>query len=158
VTSQRWLPVPVENGRMEPPPQLFAAPVVVRQSTRARDYFLVLLLMAVSGALGAGAVEYSHRERDNEATDASISLPAEVRLRVGEPVELQATTNGRRVCWLSLDRGLVLKPAGPRGVWLWGTRPGTYRLVAWSALRDTPTLNASASVVVGDEDEHGVAK
>jgi len=142
---------PYENGQAGEAAMSVRLPAYVEAAPpRRRDYVLVALLMLVAGAVGAGAVEYAHMTRAGAPAEPSISPPAEIRLKVGEPQEVEATTPGRRVCWLALDQEIQLKPAGAKSVWVWGTRPGSYRLIAWGAAGDVPSLNASTTVLVED--------
>jgi len=111
--------------------------------------------MLAAGAVGAGAVEYGHRAHETSPAEPSLTVPAEVHGRAGEPLEVAATTTGRRVVWLSLDPELALKPAGPKSVWAWAAHPGRYRVIAWSAAGDTPTTNVNAVVVIDDDGKGG---
>lgn len=165
------VPVMPENGRgavpmstVEPGPQypLFPLPRAsfhVGPRYGPRDVLLVLLLMAVTAGTTLVTVKYEDWQHQQAlasgepAGDGTLSLPAEVRVQVGEPQELLATTRGRRVVWMSLDRELVLKPASQKSVWVWGNKPGTYRLIAWSAVDGMPTMNATTIVTVEQQKE-----
>ena len=145
-TRSIYMPVPYENGQMStvPIPQMYAQ----QQQSRARDYLLVILLMIVAGAIGAGAIEYRYLQNNLNPIEPTIVIPPEIHIKAGEPQQIEAITTGKRVIWLSLDPELTLKPAGLKNVWLWASKPGSYRLIAWSAAGDVPTLNASTTVIV----------
>ena len=123
--------------------------VIVQQTPKAahvlKDLLLVVLLMATAFGGGAALMEYKHWEAQQQivpAGEGSLFLPAEINLAVGEPSELRAETRGRRVVWMPLDKEIALRTASPKSVWVWATEPGDYRIIAWTAVDNLPTVNA----------------
>jgi hypothetical protein len=120
----------------------------------SKDALLVVLLVVVAAGGAYLYNEYQHRELDaarvGTVADALI-LPNEIKLVVGEPKELRADTRGKRVYWMALDPEIQLRPQDSKSVWVWGMKPGTYRITAWSAVNGLPTPNANCTVKVEAE-------
>jgi hypothetical protein len=83
--------------------------------------------------------------------DNALILPPELKLVVGEPAELRADTRGKRVVWMSLDKEVSLRPADAKSVWVWAQRPGSYRVIAWTAVGGLPTSNATCIIQAAEQ-------
>lgn len=81
-----------------------------------------------------------------------LTLPAEVKAKPGEFVVIRATTEGKIVRWVFLDSGISLLPGellkDNSTAVAFGLRPGAYRLLAYSAKGDDPTLPAVCKVII----------
>ena len=102
---------------------------------------VVILLVIISGAGGYLAAEYKHWERQQSARlggagDGFLRVPAEITVKLGEPAQLTADTNSASVRWQPLNSEISLAEKGPREVWVWAKKPGTYRLQVLAARND----------------------
>jgi len=83
----------------------------------------------------------------------TIKLPATVSGETGAFVTLAAETNGTRVRWKVLDRGLQLFPAellkDTKSTVVVAQSPGQYRVICWTAGGNTPSEEAECLVVIG---------
>lgn len=88
------------------------------------------------------------------AVDPAVKLPAEVRGEVGAFVRVPADSTGKEVRWFAADKGLNVFPVellrDSRTAVVTAQAPGRYRLVAYTALADVPSLPAECVVVVGE--------
>ena len=84
----------------------------------------------------------------------ALKLPAEVRGAPGEFVRVPAETTGKAVSWYVVDAGLNLFPIELQKSTLTAVvttvRPGRYRLLAYTAKGDAPSLPAVCVVIIGD--------
>ena len=82
-----------------------------------------------------------------------ISLPASVQVATGDYVILKAVTKGETVVYVPLSEGLkVLDPALLKDAksFVATGKPGSYRLLAYSAIDSKPTQPAYTLIVIGD--------
>lgn len=83
-----------------------------------------------------------------------VDVPAEVKGDVGAFVPLRAKTDGAVVKFVALDAGLNVFPADlladKRATVVTATKPGRYRVLAYSSVKDDPTEPAIVTVVIGD--------
>jgi hypothetical protein len=88
------------------------------------------------------------------AAPPELSLPAEVPGAVGAFVRVPATTQGKVVQWLSLDAGLAVFPVellrDSKTAVVTAPKAGRFRLVAYTAAGDEPSLPAFCTVIIGD--------
>src|SRR6516162_8927215 len=115
--------------------------------------FLVIVLMILSLFIGHSIKEFldSDMVKAKPGPSATLKLPTVIDLVVGEPKELRADTPGKRVIWMSMDDEVKLKPMDNKGVWIYATKPGSYRITAWTSINDIPTLNEVCTVKVESE-------
>jgi hypothetical protein len=82
-----------------------------------------------------------------------VDVPAEVKGEPGAFVAIRAKTDGKVVRFVALDAGLNVFPAellaDKRATVVSATRPGRYRLLAYSSVKDDPTDPAVVVVVIG---------
>lgn len=82
-----------------------------------------------------------------------ISLPATVQGEIGQPIPVPATTNGRNVTWIVMDKGLYLFPVellkDTRTAVASGGTKGKFRLMALTAIADEISQPAFCIVVIG---------
>jgi hypothetical protein len=82
----------------------------------------------------------------------TLTLPAEVRGQPGSFISIPAKTDGKIVRWVSLDSGLQLFPVellkdSKTAV---ATGPtGSYRLLAYTSVKDSPSEPAICVVIIG---------
>jgi hypothetical protein len=82
-----------------------------------------------------------------------ISLPASVQVATGDYVILKAVTKGETVVYVPLSEGLrVLDPALLKDAksFVATGKPGSYRLLAYSAIDNRPTQPAYTTIVIGE--------
>ena len=88
------------------------------------------------------------------AWPAEVKLPAEVKGEPGAFVRVTAETKGKMVQWFAVDTGLNLFPVDllrdTKTAVVTASRPGRYRLLAYSATGDEPGAPAVTTVVIGD--------
>lgn len=86
------------------------------------------------------------------ATPPPLSLPAKVKGQPGAFVTIAATTTGKSVKWLVLDPGLQLFPVdllkSTTTAIVVGSTPGSYRLLAVTALGDEVSEPAICEVLI----------
>lgn len=84
----------------------------------------------------------------------AVKLPSEARGAVGAFVEITGETSGAVVAWYVVDPGLSLFPPArlkdTKTAVVTSPRPGRYRLLAYSAVGQQPTIPAVCVVVIGD--------
>jgi hypothetical protein len=89
----------------------------------------------------------------------TLELPAEVKGQVGQFLRVPAKTDGSMVQWYSLDPGLNVFPVDllkdSKTAVIVGTKEGRFRLMAYTALKDTPSLPAVCVIVIGDSPDPG---
>jgi hypothetical protein len=117
-----------------------------------------LILFAMIGLLMIGAslptwIEQADWLKPKAIQDGTINLPQEISVTVGEPQQLRADTAGTNVVWMSLDQEIKLRPLDRKAVWVYGTKPGEYRITAWSSVNNKPTMNSICVVKVTDPDK-----
>ena len=81
-----------------------------------------------------------------------LTLPLEVKAKPGEFVVIRAKTDCKLVRWVLLDPGISVLPGEllkeQATTVVFGLRPGAYRLLAYSAKDDEPTLPAFCKVTI----------
>jgi hypothetical protein len=89
----------------------------------------------------------------------TLELPNEVKGQVGQFLRVPAKTDGTIVQWYSLDPGLNVFPVDllkdSKTAVIVGTKEGRFRLMAYTALKDTPSLPAVCVIVIGDAPDPG---
>lgn len=84
----------------------------------------------------------------------TVKLPAEVKGDVGAFVRVPAETVEKEVRWYSPDAGLAVFPVellkDSKTAVVTATKAGRYRMVAWTAKGDVPSLPAECVVVIGN--------
>lgn len=107
--------------------------------TRAKPFYALALLLL------CGAVALAEPE---------ISLPKEVIGQPGQFIMIPATTSGSDVKWYSCDSGLALFPSqllrDNKTAIAIASKPGRYRLLAWTAKGDLASEAAVCILVIGD--------
>lgn len=82
-----------------------------------------------------------------------VEVPGEVTGEVGAFVAIRAKTDGKAVRFVPLDAGLNVFPADllsdKKSTVVSSARPGRYRLLAYSSVKDDPTEPAVVVVVIG---------
>lgn len=82
----------------------------------------------------------------------SITVPEEVKGKVGQPIALTASKADGQVEWIVVDPGLYLTPAeflrDSKTTFATAPAPGTYRVIAITAKADIPSRPAWINVVV----------
>lgn len=82
----------------------------------------------------------------------TIKLPNEIKGSVGEPVVIKSETNGRVVKWFTLDKNVKIFPSellkDSKIAVAIAIAPGKYRVVAYTALNDTPSEVALANLII----------
>lgn len=100
-------------------------------------YAATVCLLAAAAALAAPPVE----------------LPKEVSGEVGAFVTLRGKTDGAVVRFVPLDAGLAVFPADlladKKATVVSAAKPGRYRVLAYSSVKDDPTEPAVVTVVIG---------
>jgi hypothetical protein len=84
------------------------------------------------------------------ADGPTINLPASLTARPGRLVVVKATTNGKAVKWVSLSDEADLLPYLDNSAIFNAATPGTYRILAYTALGDVPSEPAICTVTVGE--------
>lgn len=88
------------------------------------------------------------------AFSQTIELPAEVKGTKGQFIRVPAKTDGTVVMWYSLDEGLNVFPVellkDSKTAVVSAPADGRYRLLAYTALKDSPSLPSICVVVVGN--------
>jgi hypothetical protein len=83
-----------------------------------------------------------------------VELPAEVAGAPGAFVTVRGKTDGKAVRFVALDPGLNVFPAelltDRKATVVTATKPGRYRLLAYSSVKDDPTDPAIVVVVIGE--------
>ncbi len=83
-----------------------------------------------------------------------VELPSEVKGEVGTFVTLRGKTDGKVVRFVALDSGLAVFPADlladKKATVVSAAKPGRYRVLAYSSVKDDPTEEATVTVVIGD--------
>lgn len=82
-----------------------------------------------------------------------VKLPTKVEGQPGDFIEVKSEADGKEVRWYAPDAGLKLFPVhllkDTKTAVVIATKPGSYRLVAWTAKGDIPSAEAVCIVVVG---------
>lgn len=87
------------------------------------------------------------------ANAQGLTLPTEIAGEAGGFVGIKATTEGKSVRWVSLTPGLHVLPfalADQKATVVTATRPGRYRLLAYSAVGGEPTDPVVTTVIFSD--------
>lgn len=83
-----------------------------------------------------------------------VEVPGEVKGDVGAFVAIRATTAGKVVKFVPLDPGLNVFPADlladKKATVVSASKPGKYRVLAYSSVKDDPTEPVVVTVVIGD--------
>lgn len=117
-----------------------------------KDFAHLFLVIVLAAGGGFVASEWNALKQAGAiGTEGSLRIPAELKTTVGEPAELRADTNGKRVVWMSLDNELKLRPMDSKGIWVFAAKAGTYRVTAWTSVGNLPTTNALCLVKVEEE-------
>lgn len=94
-----------------------------------------------------------------KATDSVLTVPAEVKGDVAAFIRIDATTSGKLVRWLAIDRGLNVFPSellrDSKSTVVTATSAGNYRLLAWTSVNDVPSDVAICLVKVGTGPDPG---
>jgi hypothetical protein len=125
-------------------------------------FFLLVLIIGIAGFGGYGLAKFESYQQSNapggvDPNEGALRIPETLTVPMSEPVEIRADTSGRRVIWMSLDQELKLRPIDNRACWLYGTKSGEYRLIAWTAVNNLPTQNAVCIVKVGTPEKTGTS-
>lgn len=84
-----------------------------------------------------------------------LKVPAEVRGEVAAFITVVAETDGKSVKFVPLDAGLSVFPAGllanPKATVVTSARPGSYRLLSYTAKGDVPSEPQTTLVVIGGQ-------
>jgi hypothetical protein len=84
----------------------------------------------------------------------SITMPAEIAAEVGVFVTISPTTTGKHVVFHAIDPGLSVFPpnllSNPKVTVVVAQRAGRFRLIAYTAAADVPSLPAMTTIVVGN--------
>jgi len=82
-----------------------------------------------------------------------VKLPAEVAGDVGQFIRIPASADGPQVRWYAISPGLNVFPVellkDSKTCVVTAAQPGRYRLIAWTAKSNVPSLAAEVVVVVG---------
>lgn len=78
-----------------------------------------------------------------------VQLPERFAARPGLPVQLTAKTNGKTLRWVSLSEDLALFPYLENTAIAISPLTGSYRVLCYTALGDTPSSPAFTVIVVG---------
>lgn len=85
--------------------------------------------------------------------EPQISLPQNLTGEESQYIAVRATTNGKRVQWYAVTKGLQVFPSemliDSRSTVVSAAKPGKYRLMAYTALGDKPSVAADCVIVVG---------
>ena len=110
------------------------------------------ILIAFALALPLSAQESPPAPAKPERGDSILRLPGTVHGLANTFVTVQAVTNCKMVRWLPLDAGLQIVPSeklkDPREIIVLGP-PGSYRVLAYTALGDVPSEPSITVVVLG---------
>lgn len=115
-----------------------------------KDFLIIFLLLVLTFLGGAWAPDLREMATAAVSDAKPLRIPPAVAITTAEPGEIQADTRGRRVMWLPLDKEIKLRPQNSKSVWVWGSKAGQYRLVAWTAVNGLPTPNEVCIVTVSD--------
>ena len=90
----------------------------------------------------------------NIAVAQEVKLPETLSGQVGEPITVKAETDGTIVRWYVVDNGLfMIDPEllkSTKAISVWSLKPGKYRLICWTAKKDTPSQPAQTMILVGN--------
>ena len=82
-----------------------------------------------------------------------VTVPSEVQGEVSDFVTIRAKTDGKAVKFVALDPGLRVFPSDllsdKKATVVTASKPGRYRLLAYSSVKDDPTEPAVVTVVIG---------
>ena len=88
------------------------------------------------------------------AAPPELKIPPETKGQPGDFVIVRAETAGKTVVWYILDPGLKMLPselfADKKVAVVTSTRPGKYRLLAYTAVADEPSEPVLCVVTIGD--------
>ena len=102
---------------------------------------------------GKPVIVHQPKSAPKAGDDPVVSLPKEVSGEVGDFIRVKSDTDCKEVRWYAADRGLRLFPPDllrdSRTAIVSSASPGRYRLIAWTARADIPSLAAECLVVVG---------
>jgi len=84
-----------------------------------------------------------------------VTLPAEIKGTVGSFITIKGQTEGTAIRFVPLSQGIQLFPSNlltdPKATVAIANKPGRYRILAYSAINNSPTDPAITSVVVTDD-------
>jgi len=87
--------------------------------------------------------------------DVPLTIPAEVRGQPGEFLVVKAETPGKDVRWVLLDQGPNLLPPellrDSKTAVVYCLKPGTYRLLAYTAKGDEPSEPRICRIIIGNQ-------
>ncbi len=120
--------------------------------------FAILLLLVAGCSIADGQVRFGKTPTPQaeqvgpEPIAPVISVPAVMEGDVGDFIRVTATTNGKKVKWMSMDRGLSVFPSDmlvdPKSTVVIAKAPGSYRLAAYTALNGEASDHVVCMVVV----------
>ncbi len=87
-------------------------------------------------------------KKDVAPPGPAITLPSELKARPGRLLLIQAKTDGKIIRWVSLSEDADLLPYLDQSAIFSAPSPGRYRVLAYTAAGDTPSLPAITTVVV----------
>jgi hypothetical protein len=83
-----------------------------------------------------------------------FTLPATINAEPGDAVALRPQTKGRYIVFYPLDKGLTIIPADmlstKTGTVCWAAKSGRYRILAYTAVNNVPSLPVVCTIIVGD--------
>lgn len=86
--------------------------------------------------------------------DATLKLPDTVKGDPGDFIKVPATTDGKQVRWVAMDKGLNVFPVellkDSKTAIVIAKSAGSYRLLAYTAAADVPSDPAICVIIVGD--------
>lgn len=110
-----------------------------------RPRTICLLLLFLPGiAVGA------EPKKDTAPSGPSITLPAELKARPGRLLLIQAKTEGKIIRWVSLSEDADLLSYLDQSAIFSAPTAGRYRILAYTAGGDVPSLPAITTVVVAE--------
>ena len=104
----------------------------------------IVIIFAVAAGRISNDVSI-HIAKNDEIT---LHIPQRVVGVVGEPIDIVAITQGRKVVWHSENPRLGLKHRGDQTVEVWSEKPGTYMLLAYTVTKGNPTPIERCEVVI----------
>jgi hypothetical protein len=115
-----------------------------------RPQVICLLFLLLPGVLVA-----AEPKKDAAPPEPSITLPTELKARPGRLLLIQAKTEGKVIRWVSLSEDADVLPYLNQGAIFSAPTAGRYRILAYTASGDVPSLPAITTVVVADPSPPG---